>query len=245
MSEKMQVVITAAPPQPDTFLEAGFQTPKNAVTIAGQTILNRIVSVYDEKSLEVRVAMHESEIFNGDVPVKFNNVTNRPRAVPIAKQTAGALCTALLAINYELMDCPLVIAPGDSAAVTESMRAISIFHSMGTDVGTIVYPSSEVNRSYVRIGKDRSILEIAERRVISSYATTGLFYFRNVHLFLQGAAWALTNSINVNGQYFVSHSIHKLLAEGKLANVYTLDKISDYLSLRNPAEVIQSLENNA
>jgi len=242
LKEKVQVIITAATPQPDPFLEAGFPKSKNLVNFRDQTILKKIVSIYDEPSLDIRVAVLQTELSKFVEIGDFSSFENAPTIIPITTQTLGALCTALLSIDYERRNTPLVIAPGDSVTLTKTNEAIATFTKNDVEVGTIVFPSDELNRSYVRIGTNEKILEIAERRVISNYATTGLFYFKNVDLFLEGAEWALTNSINFKNQYYVSHSIHKLLADGKTTQVYKLDQPDDYLSLRNPAEVIKRLE---
>lgn len=106
----------------------------------------------------------------------------------------------------------------------------------------MVFPSDNPRLSYVRTDKRNHILEIAEKKIISNFATTGFFYFRDVNTFIDGATWALVNATNLGGRYYVSHSLHKLLSMQRVVMAHSLENARSYLSFSSPAELAQRLE---
>ena len=237
----MQIVITAAASSEDNFLQAGFTRPKNLVSFRGISILEYVIRQYEDLNAPITVTLDENECreFKTDQII----LRNHPeiRVVQIPSGNHGALCSALLGID-ETKPGPLVVVPGDSACRKPSNDTISKFKNLEVDAGTFIFRSDSPRWSYVRTNNKNDILEIAEKRVISEFATTGLFYFRDVETFIDGATWALVNATNLNGRYYVSHSLHKILAMQKKVIAHTLDDSRVYLSFSSPAELAQRLE---
>lgn len=239
----MQIVITASGSEGDNFLQAGFTLPKNLVHYRGKTILDYVIEQYRNFNFPITVTLQRSECseFKTDKILQGNHPG--VRIVQIPEGNHGALCSALLGIDSSLSD-GLLIVPGDSVTRGFSSESMKMFIGQDTDAGTLVFKSDSPRWSYVRTDNHDRVLEIAEKRVISSFATTGLFYFRTVDTFIEGANWALVNATNLNGRYYVSHSLHKLLSMQKTVIAQRISKSESYFNFSTPADLAQRLEDN-
>ena len=237
----MQIVITASASSEDNFLQAGFMQPKNLVNFRGFSILDYVIRQYENLNTLITVTLdiNECRKYYTDQMI----LKNHPgiRIVQIPSGNHGALCSALLGID-QAQPGPVVIVPGDSVCRNVTSDVIQNFRELEADSGTVIFQSDSPRWSYVRTNSKNDILEIAEKRVISQFATTGFFYFRDVDTFIDGATWALVNATNLNGRYYVSHSLHKILAMQKKVIAHTLDDPRLYLSFSSPAELAQRLE---
>jgi len=101
--------------------------------------------------------------------------------------TAGAVCTALLAIEHINNETPLVIANADQLVEVDLCDVIQSFEQQSLDAGTLVFDSVHPRWSYVRLDEHGYVIEAAEKRPISRYATAGIYYFREGRRFVKAA----------------------------------------------------------
>jgi len=234
----MQLLITAAGSS-DIFFSSGFETPKNLIEVSGEKIIDQVLRNYTNYLSTTTVIIRESEVqkFGTD---KYLGNTHKKLGVKVIKnQSRGALCSALMALDPSAMDKELIIVPGDSFTDIDIQIAIDHFRSKNATAGTIVFPSKSPRWSYVRLLESGRVTEIAEKRVISEWATTGFFYFRQSEAFFEGAKWALMNQAGHNGQYFISHSLQRLLALQEPVFAYQLKSEKSYHNFSTPADLLK------
>ena len=234
----IQLLITAAGTS-ELFFASGFEAPKNMIEVSGEKIIDRVLKNYTRYSAETTVIIQESEAqtFGTD---KYLNSAYSDIGVRIIKdQSKGALCSALMALDPLAMDKELIIVPGDSFTDLDIQVAIEYFRSKNATAGTIVFPSKSPRWSYVRLLQDGRITEIAEKRVISDWATTGFFYFKQSMAFFEGAKWALMNQAGHKGQYYVSHSLQRLLALQEPVYAFQLKSESSYHNFSTPVDLLK------
>ena len=237
----MQIVITASGSGSDNFLQAGFLLPKNLVSFKGKPILDFVVEQYKHLKCPITITLNKSECleFGTDQIILERHPAVRVLQIPDGNR--GALCSALLGTDASISG-RLIIVPGDSVTQKLPAEIVERIISEDADAGTVVFRSDSPRWSYVRTDSNNHVLEIAEKKVISGFATTGLFYFRDVATFIDGATWALVNSTNLKGRYYVSHSLHKLLSMQKTVVAQPVKNSRNYLSFSSPAELAQRLE---
>ena len=223
----VQFIVTAVSCEDTLIADHGVLYPKNLAPYKNSTVLSHIVGEYSNLSPNISVVLSKNEIerFQTDRILKDSFPDLR---VVSAEGTAGALCSALLGLDYSKINTPLIIAPGDSFTQSETEAALNFFTQQNVEAGTIVFESNDSRYSFVRVNSANQITEIAEKRVISNLATTGLFYFRNLPTLLEGAGWALVNSRTHNNQYFVSHSFHRLISRGAKTSIFQLRESHNY-----------------
>lgn len=150
--------------------------------------------------------------------------------------TAGAACTALLAIEYIDNDDELLIANADQILAFDLAETLDRFRSRALDAGTVVFDSVHPRWSFVKTDADDMVIEAAEKRPISRNATAGVYYFRNGRFFVEAAKAMILKDASVNGGFFVCPSLNELILGQKRIGVERIRR-EEYISLATPQAV--------
>ena len=143
--------------------------------------------------------------------------------------TKGQVCSVLLA--RDLIDGqPLIIHNNDT--VFRSSLAHRINELLLRHDGVIsVFRSNHPCYSYAKVGSDGFITEVAEKRVISDYATVGLYAFSDGRDFVRAAEAMIKKGITHNNEYYVGPCYNELIAEGKR---FVIDESNEVYDLGTP-----------
>lgn len=150
--------------------------------------------------------------------------------------TAGAACTALLAVQHIANEDELVIANGDQVLHADVRRAVDEFRGRGLDAGTIVFDSVHPRWSFVKLGPDGLVIEAAEKRPVSRHATAGFYWFRRGQDFVAAAQAMIRKGAAVNGAFFVCPTFNELILAGKRIGVFEIAR-DQYVSLATPQAI--------
>lgn len=150
--------------------------------------------------------------------------------------TAGAACTALLAVEYIHNDDELLIANGDQILDFDVKAAVDSFRERDLDAGTIVFDSVHPRWSFVKTDDRGFVIEAAEKRPISRNATAGVYYFKQGRLFVEAAQSMIRKGASVNGAYFVCPTFNELILDQKRVGIYAVDR-EKYISLATPQAI--------
>lgn len=151
-------------------------------------------------------------------------------------ETAGAACTALLAIEHIDSDEELLIANGDQVLRTDLGAALDGFRGRDLDGGTLVFDSVHPRWSFVRTDAEGLVVEAAEKRPVSRNATAGVYYFRRGRDFVEAAKNTIRKGASVNGRYFVCPTFNEMVLAQKRIGVQRIRR-GDYISLATPQAV--------
>jgi len=150
--------------------------------------------------------------------------------------TAGAACTALLAIEQIDTETELLIANGDQVLDFDLGAVIERFRARGLDAGTVVFDSVHPRWSFVKTDAEDMVIEAAEKSPISRNATAGVYYFREGRLFVEAAKTMIRKDASVNGGFFVCPSLNELVLAQMRVGVERIDR-ARYISLASPQAV--------
>lgn len=154
--------------------------------------------------------------------------------------TSGAACTSLLAIEHINDDSPLVIANADQIVEANLSDAIQTFQNENLDAGTIVFDSVHPRWSFVRLNDAGYVIEAAEKRPISRYATAGIYYFKHGRAFVKATMEMIKKDANIGDVFYVCPTFNELILEQAKIGVYKISRDS-YFSIATP-EGIQVYE---
>lgn len=216
--------------------------PKPLTEISGKTMLEMIVENYKEvapKSYVFVFSDDDCKKFHLDASVKI--LTPVSQVIKLGKQTAGALCTCLMAINYINDETPLIIANSDQIIDVDYKNVLNHFNAIDADAGVITFPNIHPRWSYARKNGDE-VIEVAEKRPISKDAIAGFYYFKKGSSFVQAAKNALIKQNNLDGRYYISASINELILMGRKVGYYDIEK-KQYKSFYSPAKIKEYEEN--
>jgi hypothetical protein len=86
---------------------------------------------------------------------------------------------------------------------------------------------------------DEKLVEVCEKKVISSKATAGIFYFKTAHLFIECAEWAIMNNIQTNGLFFLAPALNYAVVKGLNPYLFQIDE-KDYYRFSTHDEAVVS-----
>lgn len=139
-------------------------------------------------------------------------------------QTKGSACSCLLGIDYFNFDEPLVIVGGDQLVTIDLQSVIDSFVQNDYDGGMIIFRDIHPRWSYVRLNEDGLVTEAAEKRPISSNATTGFYYFKHISDFVESAFSMIKKGAEVDGKFFVCPVYNEMILNQKRVGVYRIEK---------------------
>jgi len=210
-------------------LKNGQAISKLEFDVAGERLINRVLFSIKTGFTHLIISQEDSaELrFLGDVAVCKVGSTN------------GALITALLGLRDCNLSLPLVICPGD-ALLNEGkfQNFINESEASNSEISLIVFNSDNPNYSYIRT-IDEVLVEVCEKKVISSVATAGFFYFKSAQLFLDCAEWAIMNNVRTNDAFFIAPSLNYAVIIGSNPSLFHVEE-SDYYRFSDLNEAIES-----
>ncbi len=221
----------------DAFKEAGYLLPKNLIEVQGAPVIQKVIenlrslSSHFETKLHFVVNREECARYHTHLIIKLL----APDAVIIETSgpTAGAACTALLGIEYVDNDTPLVVVNGDDLLLADLGEIVAGFQKEGLDGGIPVFESVHPRWSYVKVNRDKLVVEAAEKMPISNLATAGLYYFQRGSDMILSVCQMIQKESSVNGQYYVCPSYNELILLQRKIGISPIAR-SQYFSLKNP-----------
>ncbi len=149
-----------------------------------------------------------------------------PKAVvvDIKRETAGAACTALLAIGKMAFDEELVIVNATDQHHVDFAEIVARFRESGADGGVLTFDSLHPRYSYVRLDGDENVVEVAEKRPISRTANAGFYWLRNAGEFFQALKDMILKDAQVNGRFYVAPALNELILKQKVIKTIRLPK---------------------
>ena len=207
----MNILIPMAGPE-EPFRERGFAYCKSLIEIDGEPLIRRVydnLSIIDRERIIFVTRKQEDDRYHlGDV-LRLLDPTSI--VLHTEGQTAGAACTALLAIEYINTDEELLIANGDQFFVFDLRKALAEYRQRDLQAGTVVFDAIHPRWSYVRLNREGLIVEAAEKRPISRFATAGLYYFQRGRDFVDAAMEMIRKDAHVNGGFYVCPVFNEMI----------------------------------
>ena len=103
---------------------------------------------------------------------------------------------------------------------------------------TVAFRSKNPRWSYLSTNEQGQVSEVAEKEVIGSLATTGVFMFSRGQDFVDAAEWVLTNNARTAGRFFVSTALNYIISRGSLVGFTEVSR-SEYFSYSTPADFVE------
>lgn len=234
----MNVLLLMAGPS-DLFREAGHAYPKNLVEVRGlplvQHVLDGLRPLHDEGAKFIcLVRKDENQQFHtGDV---IRLLLPDAAVLDVAMPTAGAACTALLAIDSINSDEPLLIANGDQVIHADIAAVVRDFRERKLDGGIVVFEAVHPRWSYVKCDEDGLVIEAAEKRPISNLATAGAYYFARGRDLVQAAMDMIRKDAHVGGQFYICPAYNELILRQGRVGVHKIPRDA-YVSFATPQGV--------
>lgn len=128
------------------------------------------------------------------------------------RQTKGALATAALSLDLVNEIDPIIVIPSNSKVDFNIVDFIEKMKIGDCAAGIVTLTSQNPTMSFVRSFKN-TIVEIAEKQIIGTEATAGIFFFKNKRVFVEAIGWALVNQVTTNGNFYIAPALNYFLTQ--------------------------------
>ena len=223
----------------DAFRQAGYVYPKNLTEIAGLPLAQRVIdglSSLHSPNNRFIFLLRGDENRQSYTGAAIQLLLPDATIVEVPGITAGAACTALLAIDQINSEQPLLIVNGDQIIERNIAEIVEDFQRRRLDGGITVFEAVHPRWSYAKCDERGLVIETAEKRPISKLATAGMYYFVSGRSFVSAVISMIKKDANVDGAFYVCPVYNELILQQARIGVFKIPR-STYFSLANPQSV--------
>jgi NDP-sugar pyrophosphorylase family protein len=198
------------------FAEIGVDVPKPLIDVFGRPmyawamdslpleLAKRVIFICLKEHLQDRALEDEIRRRYG----RFD-----PEIISLDEVTQGQACTVLKAESAIDNGDPLLIYNADTYCRTALSRRLADLPPRTAGVIGVFRAPGE-RWSFARTDAKGRVLETAEKRRISEWASTGLYYFRRGSDFVKNAHNMIADGDRVNGEFYIVPIYNRMIAAG-------------------------------
>jgi len=220
----LQIVIPCAG-HGSRFAQAGYTFPKPLIeTFSGKTMIQTVVdnlNVAGQFIFIVQKSHHEKY----NLGHFLNVIAPGSKVITVDGVTEGAACSVLLAKEYIDNDRPLLLANSDQYLEWNSAEVLNYLMADNIDGGIVTFEANHPKWSYAKLGDDGLVSEVAEKKVISNLASTGIYCYKRGSDFVKYAEQMIRRDVRVNGEYYVCPVFNQMLEDGKKIRAKGIEKM--------------------
>lgn len=234
----MNFVITMAG-RGDRFRKAGYTDPKWKIEVHGKSLLEwSISSLPLELCTRLIFVCLKEHIQNNNLDLFLKTLYGDKKEyqlyiIPIDEVTDGQAQTVLFSEPYIDSNESLLIYNIDTKFSSLSL----INHLLERDIDGVLgaFHSSLPQFSYAKTDTaNKFVTETKEKEVISEYALTGLYHFKNSNDFFEAANYFISNNIRTKNEFYIAPMYNYLIGKNKK---FIVDVASSIDILGTPDEV--------
>jgi ketosteroid isomerase-like protein len=223
---------------PNRFHDEQHAYPKPLIEVAGRTMIENAISCYSTiPSVGFTALVSQTDVteFNIDQVIKQATQGFNCDVKILSGDTAGALCTVILAIDT-LGEGEILISNYDQELGFDVNNVIAYFRGLKADFGLVSFDSVHPKWSYVRLNESGLVIESAEKKPISRHALAGLYYFRCAGDFINAAKQVVLDAPTDKKRFYVSEVINTLVLNGSKGACFKV-KREQYHNFYDSAEI--------
>ncbi len=187
------------------FSTVGYNIPKPFLPIFGkpmyETVLHNLIPPELFPHTQIHLIVRKEHL-----PLFHNHSYSNLHLHGIPSLTEGPACTVLTLKDLINNDTPLMIANSDQYLEWNAMDFYYCLSHPDWDgvISTFHQPNPEDKRwSYVNMNNQGEVTEVAEKQVISQWATTGIYGWKRGSDFVEGAEKMIHRNERVNNEFYV------------------------------------------
>ena len=189
----------------------------------GEILIERFVHACAGLNAKIVFAVRAPDIRRFRIDSVIGLAAPGSAVVPVAGETQGAACTALLCVPHIDTEGELLILNSNEFLDIDYKAAVEGFRRQNFDAAVVTFHSIHPRYSYVALDDDGLIVEAAEKHPISRHATAGFYWFRRGGDFVDGAQSMIRKDTQVDGKFFISLVFNELVLQQKRMGVLPVD----------------------
>lgn len=212
------------------FTKAGYMVPKPFIPVFGKPMIQWVIDnmkvhpeIYGEVAVESPwtlkfhfiVQQAHLDAYNFDALCKSCDLDYT--ITPITSVTEGAACSVLLAKEHINNGEPLVIVNSDQFLEWDQNEFYRALCNAEYDGCISVFEQNnleDIKWSYSQIDSKGIVTEVAEKKYISNWATTGIYGWHRGSDYVRYAERMIAKDIRVNGEFYVCPVYNEAITSG-------------------------------
>lgn len=196
------------------FANAGYTFPKPLIDVNGKPMIQVVVENLNISGRFIFI-VQESHYEKYNLKYFLNAIAPGCVIVCTNGLTEGAACSILLAREHINNDQPLIIANSDQYLEWDPRQFLYTCMSDGIDGCISTFTNSHPKFSYASVDENGYVTDVAEKKVISPHATTGIYYWAKGGDFVKYADQMIAKDLRVNGEFYTCPVFNEAIQDGK------------------------------
>jgi dTDP-glucose pyrophosphorylase len=228
MINKVNIVIPMAG-NGSRFAKAGYKNPKPFIDVNGKPMIQRVMDnlAFENDNYEISYFLiAKQEHLNKEKElVEYLQEKYNVTFITVDKTTEGAACTVLFARKYINNDDMLIFANSDQIVDFEIKNFIDDAVNKDLDASILTFIDEEKNPkwSFAKIDENSLVEKVAEKQVISQYATVGIYLYRKGSIFVDGAIDMIINNDRFNNEFYVCPVYNYIIKNGNKVGIFNIE----------------------
>jgi len=206
------------------FSDAGYVDPKPLIKVHGKPMIQWVIENLSSKNYRTHFnfIVNRTHLEAFDLENRLSDMAPGCQIISVPNKTEGAACTVLLALDRIALDRPLIIANSDQFVEASFEDFLKTSLESDKDGLIMSFPSNESKWSYARLDEKGLVLEVAEKKPISSHATVGIYYFKTAELFQRASFSMIRSNIRTNNEFYVCPVYNELIQAGGKVSIFPI-----------------------
>ena len=184
------------------FATQGYEDPKPLIQFLGKPMIQHVVEHLGMMKNEHIFLCQKSHVEKYKLHELFASFLGNFKIVEADGLTEGAACTVMLADKVLDPDDEVMLVNSDQLVLWDKDLTELRYDNIG---GGIYYFRGEGPKwSYARINHAGFVIEVAEKKQISEFATSGMYYWKKWSYFMDAASHMIAANDRVNNEFYVA-----------------------------------------
>jgi len=224
-----------------SFQTAGHVFPKPLIDINGKPMIEWVVENINVDGKFIFI-VQKKHLEKYNMQYLLNLIAPGCDIIPVEDPGRGAAESVLRARHLFDDNNPITIINSDQFI---SWNSNEFFYAMAADEcdgGIVTFESTHPKWSFVRLGDDGFVAEVAEKKPISNLATAGIYYFKRGNDFIKYAEQMITSNIRTLNEYYICPVYNEYIKDGKKIRMFPIKKMWSFSTPKDVEFFIQKYE---
>jgi UDP-N-acetylglucosamine diphosphorylase / glucose-1-phosphate thymidylyltransferase / UDP-N-acetylgalactosamine diphosphorylase / glucosamine-1-phosphate N-acetyltransferase / galactosamine-1-phosphate N-acetyltransferase len=211
------------------FVQAGYKNPKPFIDVNGKSMIQRVMDnlAFKDDNYEINYFLiaKQEHLNQEEQTVKYLKEKYNVTFITIDKTTEGAACSVLFARKYINNDDMLIFANSDQIVDFNVKNFIddAINKNLDGSILTFIDKERSPKWSFAQIDNNNIVKKVAEKQVISQYATVGIYLFQKGSIFVNGAIDMIINNDRFNNEFYVCPVYNYVIKNKNTIGIFNID----------------------
>lgn len=216
------------------FAEKGFKDPKPFINVNDKPMIRQVVDHLNLHQFEHIFICRKSHLEKYNLSNIFSNLQHR--IISLDNITEGAAITVKSIENFIDIDEDILIVNSDQLLYYNTNDVNDVRNS-NVDGCIWCFKGTGTNWSYARLDDVGNVVEVAEKKQISEFATGGMYYWKSANLFLQSVKRMVDANDRTNNEFYIAPAYNYIGLDKKVI-IKMLNRVDQ---LGTPEELNQYL----